>query len=163
MKCPFCHNLDSRVVDSRLIEVGDSIRRRRECLECHQRFTTYERHCETPLMVIKKGRRREPFNLDKLIRGISRACSKRGVDKAVIESMADDIERELRVISNSEVSSEDIGRKVMYHLWKLDEVAYVRFASVYKEFDRLDMFIEEAKRIQALEEGSAPVAANSGN
>lgn len=156
MKCPFCQSLDSRVVDSRLIEDGESIRRRRECLGCRERFTTYERHCETPLMVMKKGRRREPFNRDKLVKGIARACNKRGVEVQVIEKMAEDIEKEIRKISNSEISSDVVGKKVMTHLRKLDEVAYVRFASVYKKFDRLDSFIEEARNVKAMESEGVP-------
>lgn len=156
MKCPFCQSLDSRVVDSRLIEDGRSIRRRRECLECRERFTTYERYSETPLMVIKKGRRREPFSREKLVRGISRACNKRGVELQVIEKMAEEIEKEIRRVSNSEVSSDLVGKTVMNHLRKLDEVAYVRFASVYKEFDRVDSFIEEAEKAKAVEPEEIP-------
>jgi transcriptional repressor NrdR len=116
---------------------------------CKERFTTYERYCETPLMVVKKDNRREPFDRSKILKGISRACNKRGIDAKLIDAMVDEIEKEVRKVSNSEVKSDVVGKKVMYQLWLLDKVAYVRFASVYKEFDRPDSFIEEARKAKA--------------
>ncbi|HHW60963.1 MAG TPA: transcriptional repressor NrdR [Syntrophomonadaceae bacterium] len=141
MRCPYCQAEDSKVIDSRASDEGYSIRRRRECLECKRRFTTYERYEERPLMVIKKSGRREPFDRNKLLSGISRACEKRPVSMEAIEGMLNQIERELRDLNEPEVSSKIIGEKVMDALRALDEVAYVRFASVYKQFKDLNSFI----------------------
>jgi transcriptional repressor NrdR len=151
MKCPFCGYLDSKVIDSRLIEDGSSTRRRRKCEACLARFTTYERYSITPLMVVKKNNRREPFNRSKILEGISTACNKRGISTETIERMAEEIEREVREVPNSEVSAEYVGELVMEKLREVDEVAYMRFASVYKSFDDVDAFIKEASTLEKLE------------
>lgn len=148
MRCPYCQAEDSKVIDSRASDEGYSIRRRRECLECKRRFTTYERYEERPLMVIKKSGRREPFDRNKLLSGISRACEKRPVSMEAIEGMLNQIERELRDLNEPEVSSKIIGEKVMDALRALDEVAYVRFASVYKQFKDLNSFINTIDQLK---------------
>ncbi|NLG32033.1 MAG: transcriptional repressor NrdR [Syntrophomonadaceae bacterium] len=141
MRCPYCQEFESRVVDSRSSEDGNSIRRRRECEKCKRRFTTYERIEERPFVVIKKGGTREPFSREKLLNGINRACEKRPVSPEIIENLVAEIERELRDKYDREVSSRDIGEKVMDKLQKVDEVAYIRFASVYRQFTDLNSFI----------------------
>jgi transcriptional repressor NrdR len=133
MKCPYCAHLDSKVVDSRDTETG-AIRRRRECLGCHKRFTTYERVEAVPLLVVKKDGRREEFNRDKLIGGLLAATKKRPVARAEIEQLVDDVENALRSNGITEVPSPAIGEEVMLRLRDLDEIAYIRFASVYREF-----------------------------
>jgi transcriptional repressor NrdR len=153
MKCPFCGNLDSKVIDSRLIEEGSSTRRRRKCDSCSARFTTYERYSVTPLMVVKKNNRREPFDRNKIWEGISTACNKRGISNDTIEKMVKEIEKEVREVPNSEVSAEYVGELVMEKLREVDEVAYMRFASVYKGFDDLGAFIKEANTLGKLENG----------
>jgi len=150
MRCPFCNFQDSRVLDSRPAEDGHSIRRRRECGKCGRRFTTYERVDELPLMVVKKDGRREVFERHKLLAGLAKACQKRPVPTARLESMVDEIEQELRNIADAEVSSRDIGEMVMERLRRLDEVAYVRFASVYREFRDVDGFLREIQRLSGL-------------
>lgn len=147
MRCPFCSFQDSRVLDSRPAEDGHSIRRRRECGGCGRRFTTYERVDELPLMVVKKDGRREVFDRHKLLTGLTRACQKRPVPMAGLESMVDEIEQELRNTGEMEVASRDIGEMVMGRLRRLDEVAYVRFASVYREFRDVDGFLREIQRL----------------
>ena len=134
MRCPYCRSSDTRVLDSRSTEERDAIRRRRECADCNRRFTTYERIEEVPLWVVKKDRRRELFNREKLLRGIMKACEKRQATLETISSLVDDIERTLKDAPNSEVPSVEIGRLVMEHLRTVDKVAYIRFASVYREF-----------------------------
>ncbi len=147
MKCPFCGYTDSKVIDSRPAEDGTTIRRRRECLECQKRFTTYEVIERMPLVVIKRDGSRQSFDKVKLINGMVRACEKRPVAMAQIESAADDIEQELRGHLESEVSSESIGEMVMNKLKDMDEVAYVRFASVYRSFKDINTFMEELSKL----------------
>lgn len=147
MKCPFCGYADSKVIDSRPAEDGTTIRRRRECLECQKRFTTYELVERTPLVVIKRNGNRESFDRVKIINGIVRACEKRPVTLAQIEKIADDIEQEMRGRLESEVQSERVGELVMSRLKALDEVAYVRFASVYRSFKDINTFMEELTKL----------------
>jgi len=145
MTCPFCHSPESRVVDSRLAEDGAAIRRRRECESCGRRFNTYERPEEVPLFVIKKDGRREPYDRSKIMVGITKACEKRPVSREDIERLGDEIERALRDQMATEVPAPQIGEMVMERLRQLDAVAYVRFASVYKEFRDVDSFLEEIR------------------
>ena len=147
MKCPFCGFTDSKVIDSRPAEDGTTIRRRRECLECLKRFTTYEVIERMPLVVIKRDGSRQSFDTVKIINGLVRACEKRPVTMAQIENLADDIEQELRGRLESEVNSEDIGEMVMVRLKDMDEVAYVRFASVYRSFKDINTFMEELTKL----------------
>jgi len=147
VKCPFCGFLESKVVDSRATEEGASIRRRRECIQCGRRFTTYERLDEVPLMVVKKDGRREPFAREKIINGILKASQKRPISYEVIENLARDIERELRNQMEREVPSQIIGEMVMERLRELDEVTYVRFASVYRQFKDISRFMEELEKL----------------
>jgi transcriptional repressor NrdR len=148
MRCPYCSEVESRVVDSRASEDASSIRRRRECTSCKRRFTTYERLEEMPLLVIKKGGTREQFSRAKLLNGISRACEKRPVSIDTIENMVAEIERELRDEYDREVSSQIIGEKVMDKLQNTDDVAYVRFASVYRQFTDLNSFIKTIEQLK---------------
>ena len=147
MKCPFCGYTDSKVIDSRPAEDGTTIRRRRECLECQKRFTTYEIIERMPLVVIKRDGSRESFDKVKIINGVIRACEKRPVTMTQIENLANDIELELRGRLESEVKSEVIGEMVMTRLKDLDEVAYVRFASVYRSFKDINTFMEELTKL----------------
>lgn len=147
MKCPFCGFEDSRVVDSRSVEENSTIRRRRECPECGRRFTTYEKYEETPLVVSKKDGRRELFDDKKLLGGLLKAFEKRPVSYEKIKTIADSIERELRLTGESEVSSNEIGEKVMSYLEKTDQIAYVRFASVYRQFADVNNFMQEIQRM----------------
>jgi len=147
MKCPYCNNLDSKVLDSRLTDEGASVRRRRECPKCGKRFTTYERLDYTPLIVVKKDGRKESFDSLKLLNGLLRACEKTKLTKDILEELVDDIERELRDNRERETSSLEIGEKVMRKLKGLDRVAYLRFASVYQEFKDVDKFKEELERL----------------
>lgn len=143
MKCPFCSYADSRVIDSRSVDNGTSIRRRRECLECGRRFTTYEKYEETPLLVIKKDGRRELFDSQKLTNGLLKAFEKRPFSYEQIQSIASGIERDLRALGESEVKSTLIGETVMKALEKIDQIAYVRFASVYRQFADVNSFMQE--------------------
>ena len=145
MRCPHCQYKNTKVLDSRPIEEGRSIRRRRQCESCQFRFTTFERLEEVPLVVVKKEGTREEFSRDKLMRGLIRACEKRPVAIEELESITIDVERELRNRGDSEVQSKDIGEMVMNRLADVDEVAYVRFASVYRQFKDISMFMEELK------------------
>jgi len=145
MRCPFCGHDETKVVDSRTSESQDAIRRRRECLACGERFTTYERREEMPLMVVKKGGQPEPFDRAKLIRGLIVATAKRGVPIEKLEALIDDVESELHNSFRYEVDSRQVGDMVLMRLRDLDKVAYVRFASVYKEFQDLDEFMSELK------------------
>jgi transcriptional repressor NrdR len=149
MKCPFCEARETRVLDSRLQESGGAIRRRRECDACGRRFTSYERAEEQPLYVVKKDGRREAFDRSKILAGITKACEKRPVPRHQIEAIADDIEREVRERLTSEVPTRDIGEMVVQRLRALDPVAYVRFASVYREFRDAESFIAEVQRLTA--------------
>ncbi|HLO03084.1 MAG TPA: transcriptional regulator NrdR [Symbiobacteriaceae bacterium] len=146
MKCPFCGHDDSKVLESRHTEEG-SIRRRRECVACAKRFNTYERLEVPPLIVIKKDGRREGFDRDKLLSGVLRSCEKRPVALAQIESLIDEVERELRSSLDKEVPSVVIGERVMERLRLLDGVAYVRFASVYREFKDVNEFREQLEQL----------------
>ncbi|MBR0366704.1 MAG: transcriptional repressor NrdR [Clostridia bacterium] len=143
MRCPFCSFIESKVIDSRPTEENTSIRRRRECLKCGKRFTTYEKLESIALVVVKKDESRQPFNRDKVLKGIMTACEKRPISIVQMESVADAIESELAQRMEREVKSTYIGELVMEKLRTLDEVAYVRFASVYKQFDNVSTFMEE--------------------
>lgn len=145
MKCPFCGNAEDKVIDSRAGGEGSSIRRRRECLKCGRRFTTYERMEEIPLMVIKKDGRREPFDRKKVLSGILKACEKRPISMEKLEETVDIIERTLQKDFEKEVGSHEIGELVMRFLHDLDDIAYVRFASVYRQFKDINQFMKELK------------------
>ncbi|MBM7584913.1 transcriptional repressor NrdR [Bacillus pakistanensis] len=145
MKCPTCKHNGTRVVDSRPVDEGRSIRRRRECEECNYRFTTFEKVEELPLIVVKKEGTREEFSREKILRGLIRACEKRPVPLEQLEFITNDIEQELRNQGNLEVYSDAVGEMVMDRLAKVDEVAYVRFASVYRQFKDINVFIDELK------------------
>ena len=147
MKCPFCGDTDNKVIDSRLSKDGNVIRRRRECLVCERRFTTYEHIEEIPVMIVKKDGRREVFNRNKVRSGLQKACEKRDISINVIEEMIDNLERDLREIGEKEIQSRVIGEKLMNRLHKLDDIAYVRFASVYREFKDVNDFMEELKTL----------------
>ncbi|MFP4225591.1 MAG: transcriptional regulator NrdR [Desulfobacterales bacterium] len=147
MKCPFCRENDNKVIDSRLSRDGTAIRRRRECLACKRRFTTYEYIEEIPLMIIKKDKRRELFSRDKVRSGFKKACEKREISMNVIESFIEEIERDLRESEEKEIPSAIIGEKVMKKLHELDKVAYVRFASVYRDFKDVSDFVTELKTL----------------
>ena len=147
MRCPYCGVADSRVLDSRPAEEGNSVRRRRECSECTRRFTTYERVDELPLMVAKKDGRREVFDRAKLLAGLIIACQKRPVPTSRLEELVNEIERDLKGVTDREVLSRDIGEQVMLRLRELDEVAYVRFASVYREFRDVQEFMREIEQL----------------
>ena len=149
MKCPFCGFADTKVIDSRLGKEGNNIRRRRECIDCERRFTTYERVEETLPLVIKKDGRREPFDRQKIIAGMQRACEKRPVSIATIEKMVDRLELSLQESGEKEIESSRIGEAVMEALHGLDEVAYVRFASVYRQFKDINEFMSELKELLA--------------
>jgi len=149
MKCPFCSHDDTRVVDSRLGKEGNNIRRRRECVECERRFTTYERVEETLPLVIKKDGRREAFDRQKIISGIQRACEKRPVSIAIIEKLVDQMELSLQESGEKEIPASRIGEDIMQALQSLDEVAYVRFASVYRQFRDINEFMSELTEILA--------------
>lgn len=146
MRCPFCQAEDTRVIETRANDEQATIRRRRECQECKRRFTTYERHEEPQLYVVKKDGRRELFDREKLLNGITRACEKRPVPREAVEQLAYDVERSLRDALTDEVPSKRLGDLLMHRLRDLDEVAYVRFASVYKEFRDIGSFVDEIER-----------------
>jgi len=145
MKCPFCGHIEDKVIDSRSSSEDKSVRRRRECIECKRRFTTYEYIEEIPLMVIKKDGSREAFDRNKIISGILKACEKRPVSMEKVEAMVDKVEKELQKSFDKEIKAEEIGELVMDSLHKLDEVAYVRFASVYRQFKDINQFMKELK------------------
>lgn len=147
MKCPTCQHNGTRVLDSRPVDEGKSIRRRRECEECQYRFTTFEKVEEIPLIVVKKEGVREEFSKDKILRGLIKACEKRPVPLTKLEEIVQDIEKELRNQGISEVNSEDIGEMVMDRLAHVDEVSYVRFASVYRQFKDINVFIQELSEL----------------
>ncbi len=147
MKCPFCAYFDSRVVDSRAIEDATAIRRRRECPSCNKRFTTYEKMEEIPLMVVKKDGRREIFNEKKLFGGLVKAFEKRPVPIERIQELADKVEREVRGTGEAEIASERIGEAVMRYIAEVDQIAYVRFASVYRQFADVNNFMQEIQHI----------------
>jgi len=147
MKCPFCGNLEDRVIDSRTGKDGDVIRRRRECLKCERRFTSYEKIEENLPLVIKKDSRREPFDRSKILTGLKKACEKRDISAETLEEIVDEIQRKLLELEVKEVQSSWIGEEIMNTLKELDKVAYVRFASVYREFKDLNEFMEEMKSL----------------
>ncbi len=147
MNCPFCNYFETKVIDSRPTEEGQAIRRRRECLKCKKRFTTYEKIEQIPLMIIKKDGSREVYDRNKMLNGIIKACEKRPVSMQNIEDMIDHIEKNLQSTMDKEIKSSLIGQLVMDALRKLDEVAYVRFASVYRQFKDINTFMEELKTL----------------
>ncbi|SFT87651.1 transcriptional repressor NrdR [Selenomonas sp. GACV-9] len=149
MKCPFCKQADSRVIDSRAAEDGTTIRRRRECNGCGKRFTTYEVVEKLPLMVVKQDGRREVFKRDKILNGVVRSCDKRDISMERIVALVNEIERDVRNTMEQEVPSSKIGELVMNRLKDFDEVAYIRFASVYRKFADISSFLEELKVLQA--------------
>lgn len=147
MNCPFCNHYETKVVDSRPTDEGQSIRRRRACIDCKKRFTTYEKFEEVPLIVVKKDGNRESYNRNKIINGLIRACEKRPVSMQKIETVVDEIEKNLYNSLEKEISSEHIGELVMNVLKDIDEIAYVRFASVYRQFKDINTFMEELKKM----------------
>ena len=147
MKCPFCSYEESKVVDSRSTEDHSAIRRRRECLKCGKRYTTYEKIEDIPILVIKKDSTRENFNKEKIVNGLIIACQKRPVSRKQIEDIADDIEKNISNRMLPEIASNQIGEMVMERLKDIDEVSYVRFASVYRQFKDIDTFLEEIKNL----------------
>ncbi|EOD01273.1 transcriptional regulator NrdR [Caldisalinibacter kiritimatiensis] len=147
MKCPFCDYYETKVVDSRPTDEGQAIRRRRECISCKKRFTTYEKIEEIPLVVVKKDGTRQPYNRSKLLNGIIRACEKRPVSINTMEKVVNDIEKVLYNLMEKEVTTKDIGEMVMNKLKNIDEVAYVRFASVYRQFKDINTFMDELKKL----------------
>ena len=149
MKCPYCGYKESKVVDSRPADEGSSIRRRRECLKCEKRFTTYETVESLPMVVIKKDGSRQSFDRNKILRGMIRACEKRPVSLGALETIADEIEQDLQNSMEREIRTEVIGEQVMTRLKKVDEVAYVRFASVYRQFKDIDTFMTELNKLLA--------------
>ncbi len=147
MKCPFCDELEDKVVDSRMAKEGEVIRRRRECLSCKRRYTTYERVEESLPVVVKKDGRREPFDRSKILAGLKKACEKRPISTATLEAVTDRIEKRFQEMGESEIQSRTIGEEVMKELHQLDQIAYVRFASVYREFKDIDQFMDELKAL----------------
>lgn len=147
MKCPFCDDVEDKVVDSRMAKEGEVIRRRRECLSCKRRYTTYERVEETMPAVVKKDGRREPFDRGKIVSGLKKACEKRPISTTTIEGVTDRIEKRIQDMGETEIVSTAVGEEVMKELSQLDQVAYVRFASVYREFKDIDQFMEEIKSL----------------
>ncbi len=145
MKCPFCGKLNTRVVDSRPDKMDSQVRRRRECRACSRRFTTHEKFIQVPIIIVKKDGRREDFMREKVLSGIKKACEKRAISINLIEETVDTIERELRETNELEISAKLVGKKIIEALKSIDDVAYVRFASVYREFKDVDDFINELK------------------
>lgn len=155
MKCPFCTSLDNKVIDSRLSKDGNVVRRRRECIECHRRFTTHERVEEILPVVIKKEGRREIFDRGKILLGVQKACSNRPVSIDAIESLVDRVERYFQDRGEKEINGKEIGEVVMHELHQLDEVAYVRFASVYRQFKDITDFMTEVRELLSTREQRA--------
>lgn len=147
MKCPFCDEIEDKVVDSRMAKEGEVIRRRRECLACKRRYTTYERVEESLPVVVKKDGRRESFDRAKILAGLKKACEKRPISIATIEAVADRIEKRVQEMGETEIQSRTVGEEVMRELHQLDQIAYVRFASVYREFKDIDQFMDELKTL----------------
>jgi transcriptional repressor NrdR len=148
VKCPYCANTDTKVVDSRLTDSNDSVRRRRECEKCSKRFTTYERIEIKPIAIIKKDNTREPFDRNKLMSGLIRACIKRDISAGTLDLLVDDIENEIHNLPGSEIHSKDLGNLVLNRLRDLDKVAYIRFASVYKQFNSVRQFTNELTKLK---------------
>ena len=155
MRCPFCSHTEDKVVDSRMAKEGEAIRRRRECLGCKRRFTTYERVDEVLPMIIKKDGSREPFDRAKVLAGLRKACEKRPISIATLEVIADKIEKRIQERGETEVQCRAVGEEVMNALHQLDQVAYVRFASVYREFKDVEQFMDEVKLL-VRERGQSP-------
>ena len=147
MKCPFCDELEDKVVDSRMAKEGEVIRRRRECLGCKRRYTTYERVEEILPVVVKKDGRRESFDRSKILAGLEKACEKRPISTATIEAVTDRIEKRIQEMGETEIESRIVGEELMKELHQLDQVAYVRFASVYREFKDIDQFMDELRTL----------------
>ncbi len=147
MKCPFCSNQEDKVIDSRISRDGETIRRRRECLACQKRFTTHERIEDTLPSIIKKDKRREPFDRKKILEGLKKACQKRPISIEVLEQIVDRIEQNLMEGGIKEIKGSEIGEKIMHELHELDDVAYVRFASVYRSFTDITDFMKEVKAV----------------
>lgn len=147
MKCPFCDEVEDKVVDSRMAKEGELIRRRRECLGCKRRFTTYERVDEILPVVVKKDGRREAFDRAKILSGLKKACEKRPISTVTIEAVADRIEKRIQEMGETEIESRVVGEELMKELHQLDQVAYVRFASVYREFKDIDQFMDELRTL----------------
>ena len=147
MKCPFCGEIDNKVIDSRLSKDGHAVRRRRECIVCTRRFTTYEHIEEVTVMIVKKDGRREIFSREKVRSGIKKACEKRNISVHVIDQFLDELERDLRETGEKEIPSHELGEQIMMKLHELDGVAYVRFASVYREFKDVNDFVAELKSL----------------
>jgi transcriptional repressor NrdR len=147
VKCPFCDELEDKVVDSRMAKEGEVIRRRRECLGCKRRYTTYERVEEILPLVVKKDDRRESFDRTKILAGLKKACEKRPISTATIEDVTDRIEKRIQEMGETEIESRIVGEELMKELHQLDQVAYVRFASVYREFKDIDQFMDELKTL----------------
>ena len=148
MKCPYCLNIETKVINSRITDDNDSIRRRRECEKCSQRFTTYERIENFPIAVIKKDLTRQPFDRNKILSGLIRATVKRNISTDILNKIVDDIENKIKNTSKNEISSSDIGNLVLLKLKDLDKVAYIRFASVYKQFDSIEQFTSELSKLK---------------
>ncbi|ABW29531.1 transcriptional regulator NrdR [Acaryochloris marina] len=156
MQCPFCQHTDSRVLESRSAEAGQSVRRRRECLQCNRRFTTYERIEFVPITVIKRNQDRELFDRSKLLKGVATACEKTGLTALQLESLVDDVEAELQQQAVREVTSTELGESVLTKLQSLSEVAYVRFASVYRQFRGIRDFVEALDQLKESGDGPLP-------
>jgi len=156
MRCPFCQTIESRVLESRSAELGQSVRRRRQCLNCGRRFTTYERIEFVPVTVVKRDGKRESFDRSKLLRGIVRACEKTVVDNTQLEAIIDDIEAKLQQRSSREITTSEIGETVLEQLKELSEVAYVRFASVYRQFQGIRDFVDALDHLKANTQAVAP-------
>ena len=148
MKCPYCSNLDTRVIDSRLTDSDDSVRRRRMCEKCRERFTTYERFETRPIAVIKKDDTRQPFDRNKILSGLIRACTKRNISTETLNKIVDDIENEISGMPSNEIHSSELGNLVLKRLRDLDKVAYIRFASVYRQFGDIRQFKKELSKLQ---------------
>jgi transcriptional repressor NrdR len=147
MKCPYCGDVENKVIDSRMTKEGNTVRRRRECLGCTRRFTTYERVEQLPLVLIKKDGRRENFDRNKVLAGMNKACQKRNISINTLEEFVDELERELQEMGEKELPSSVVGERIMTKLHELDDVAYVRFASVYREFKDINDFMSELKEL----------------
>ena len=154
MKCPYCSEIENKVIDSRLSKDASVIRRRRECLTCKRRFTTYEHIEEIPIMIMKKDGRRELFSRDKVRSGMLKACEKRNISMNTIEEFIEDMERDLREAEDKEIPAAVVGEKIMAKLHELDDVAYVRFASVYREFKDVNDFVLELKKLLSARKGA---------
>jgi transcriptional repressor NrdR len=147
VKCPFCDELEDKVVDSRMAKEGEVIRRRRECLGCKRRYTTYERVDEILPVIVKKDGRRESFDRTKILAGLKKACEKRPISTATIEAVTDRIEKRIQEMGETEIESRIVGEELMKELHQMDQVAYVRFASVYREFKDIDQFMDELRTL----------------